>query len=237
MSIRPSKALLCYHGTGAKGSIFSIQMARICYQLRDEFEFIFLDGPIEGVAGPGVLPMFDGHEPYYCWFAGTSTSIEDSMDLIHASVQQTVDDWKKSRAGTGSEIVGAIGFSEGALALLITLWQQQQRSLGPWLPKLQFAVLSCCFFPNVVSTWLNARAQELGSTKAYVDIPTLHIHGNRDFCLGRSRKLVRNHYRPKFATIVQTEAGHHLPAKKEEVTEVVRHILRLSQASAIVMPS
>lgn len=74
-------------------------------------------------------------------------------------------------------------------------------------------------------------------SKAHIDVPMLHILGNRDFCLGRARKLVRNHYRPNFATVVRTEAGHHLPTRKDEVAEVVKHILRLSGVSGIDMPN
>lgn len=227
MHARPSKALLCFHGTGSKGAIFNVQMARICFLLRNEFEFIFFDAPMECAAGPGVLPMFAGHEPYYCWFSGAGTTIDDSMETINAAVKDAVDKWQANKINPEAEIVGGIGFSEGALALAMLLWQQQQ-GLVSWLPQLQFAVMSCCFFPNEASLWLNAKAKEDGRSKAHIDVPTLHIHGNRDFCVGRARKLVRNHYQPGFATVVQAETGHHLPTRKEEVAEVVKHILRLS---------
>lgn len=235
MSSNPSKALLCFHGTGSKGAIFNVQMARICFLLREKFEFIFLDGPMECAAGPGVLPYFVNQEPYYCWFGGEGQTIENSMHKINASVKQTVDKWSMTKDNPDAEIVGAIGFSEGALALSMMLWQQQH-GLVSWLPRLQFATMSCCFFPNEASLWLNARAQDYGLSKAHIDVPTLHIHGNRDFCLGRARKLVRNHYQPSFATVVKTEAGHHLPTRKEEVAEVVSHILRLSENSSIDAP-
>ncbi len=236
MSKRPSKALLCFHGTGSKGSIFNIQMARICFLLEDAFEFIFLDGPMECAAGPGVQPMFSGQEPYYCWFSGDGTTIDDSIKRISASVKQTIDQWRATNGNSRSEIVGAIGFSEGALALSLMLWQQQQ-GMVPWLPRLLFATMSCCFFPNEASLWLNARAQAHGISEARINVPTLHIHGNRDFCLGRARKLVRNHYQPDFATVILTEAGHHLPTRKHEVAEVVKQILRLSETSPIGVPS
>ncbi|KAI1374306.1 DUF341 domain protein [Hypoxylon crocopeplum] len=231
-SRRSPKALLCFHGTGSKGAIFNVQMARICFLLGNTFELIFLDGPMECAAGPGVLPTFSGQEPYYCWFHGDGTTIDDNMKKINASVEQAVGRWKATNSNPNAEIVGAIGFSEGALALSLMLWQQQQ-GLVPWLPRLQFAALSCCFFPNEASLWLNASALAHGMSKAHIDVPTLHIHGTRDFCLGRARKLVRNHYRPNFATVIQTEAGHHLPTRKDEVAEVVKHIMRLSEISTI----
>ncbi|KAF4620109.1 hypothetical protein G7Y89_g14713 [Cudoniella acicularis] len=180
--------------------------------------------------------MFNSQEPYYCWFGGNGTTIEDSMKKINTSVKQTVDQWKATNSNPDAEIVGAIGFSEGALALSMMLWQQQQ-CLVSWLPRLLFAAMRCCFFPNEASLWLNARAQAYGMSKAHIDVPTLHIHGNRDFCLGCARKLVRNHYQPNFATVIQTEAGHQLPTRKDEVAEAVKYILRLSEISAIDTPN
>lgn len=242
----PKKALLCFHGTGAKGSIFNVQMARICYQLGDTFEFIFLDGPLECGPGPGVLPMFSGQEPYRGWFGGHDVSIDDSIRKINEAVQKSLHDWRKSNVDADIDIVGGVGFSEGGLALTMMLWlqqeqqqrrqqqqqQQQQQALLSALPPLQFAAISCCFFPREASMWLNARAQAEGETAALIDVPTLHIHGNRDFCLGRARQLVRNHYRPQCATIVQVDTSHHMPTQKDDVAEVVKHIRRLAGIEA-----
>lgn len=225
---------MCFHGTGSTGAIFNVQLARICYLLREEFEFIFVDGPLECGAGPGVLPMFAGQGPYYCWFGGGdgTTTIDESMKAINGVVREAVGRWRATKRGDDNdrdaEIVGGLGFSEGALTLAMLLWEQQQ-GLVPWLPRLRFAALSCCFFPHEASLWLSARAQDLGLGKAHIDVPTLHIHGNRDFCLGRARKLVRTHYKPEYATVVQVDGGHQLPTKKEEVHAVVQHILRLRQ--------
>ena len=237
----PKKGLLCFHGTGSKGSIFHVQMARICYQLDDAFEFIFLDGPRECAPGPGVLPMFSGQEPYYGWFGGHDVSIDDSLREIHGAVERGLDDWRKSNADADVDIVGGVGFSEGGLVLTMMLWLQQeqrrnkeQQVLLSALPPLQFAAISCCFFPREASLWINARAQAEGKTTALIDVPTLHIHGNRDFCLGRARQLVRNHYRPQCATIVQVDTSHHLPTQRDDVAEVVKHIRRLAGVESSV---
>lgn len=231
---KPSKAVICFHGTGSKGSIFQVQLARICNLLANNFHFIFVDGPLESAAGPGILPTFANSEPYHSWFGGHGMTIEESLQGIRARVKAAVDQWTAIHPEV--EIVGGIGFSEGALALAILLWDQQQqqhhgelRQSG--LPPLCFAVMSCCYFPNEASLWLNARAHELGLSRALIDVPTLHIHANRDFCLGRARKLVRMHYQPEFSTVVVTEAGHHLPAKKEEVAEIVELIIKLDETA------
>ena len=231
MSKKHRKVILCFHGTGSKGAIFRVQMARICSLLGSEFDFLFLDGPLECAAGPGVLPLFANQEPYYCWFAGSGTTIDDSMAKIIASVEESIDQWKTANPDIDAEFVGGIGFSEGALALSLLLWMQQQ-GLAPSLPRLSFAVLSCCFFPAEASKWLAERANAQGEPQACINVPTIHVHGNRDFCLGRARRLVRNNYKSDYATVLMTEAAHHLPTKKNEVADVVDHILRLSKATA-----
>jgi len=141
------KALVCFHGTGSKGQIFRVQLARLTAQLRDMFEFIYIDGPKTCAAGPGVLPTFAGEEPYYCWFAGHSSSMEEDLAEIDRAVQNGIKEWRTSRAKEGLEqeveIVGGIGFSEGSLALVMMLWQQQQQAECTW--PLRFAVLTCCF--------------------------------------------------------------------------------------------
>jgi hypothetical protein len=111
------------------------------------FEFIYIDGPKTCAAGPGVLPTFAGEEPYYCWFAGHSSSMEEDLTEIDRAVQKGIEEWRRARAEEGLEqeveIVGGIGFSEGSLALAMMLWQQQQQENCTW--RLRFAVLTCCF--------------------------------------------------------------------------------------------
>lgn len=141
------KALVCFHGTGSKGQIFRVQLARLTAQLRDKFEFIYIDGPKTCAAGPGVLPTFAGEEPYHCWFAGHGSSMEEDLEEIDRVVQKGIQEWRRARAEEGLEqevkIVGGIGFSEGSLALAMMLWQQQQQENSTW--RLRFAVLTCCF--------------------------------------------------------------------------------------------
>lgn len=141
------KALVCFHGTGSKGQIFRVQLARLTAQLRDMFEFIYIDGPKTCAAGPGVLPTFAGEEPYYCWFAGHGSSMEEDLTEIDRAVQKGIKEWRRTRAEKELEqeveIVGGIGFSEGSLALAMMLWQQQQQADCSW--RLKFAVLTCCF--------------------------------------------------------------------------------------------
>lgn len=113
--------------------------------------------------------------------------------------------------------MGETGFSEGALALSMMLWEQQH-PMG-WrivlATTLGFRRDKLLLLPNEALLWLNARAQGYGLGKALMKVPMLHIYDNRDICLGRAQKLVRT-------TAFQMDAGHHLPTKKEEVMDFRR---------------
>ncbi|GAB7323028.1 hypothetical protein MBLNU13_g05550t1 [Cladosporium sp. NU13] len=228
------KALVCFHGTGSKGQIFRVQLARLTAQLRDMFEFIYIDGPKTCAAGPGVLPTFAGEEPYYCWFAGHGSSMEDDLAEIDRAVQKGIKEWRMARREQGLEedveIVGGIGFSEGSLALAMMLWQQQQQANCTW--PLRFAVLTCCFFPREASLWLHAqgKAAGMGEGQGRIDVPTVHVHGDRDFCLGRARKLVREHCHSNRTQVVTVDAAHHLPTQPADIARVVDHIRALAMS-------
>lgn len=89
--------IFCFHGTGSKGQIFRIQLARITAQLRDMFEFIYFDGPKKCAVRPDVLPTPAGEEPYYCWFAGHSSSMEEDLAEIDRAVQKRIKEWQTAR--------------------------------------------------------------------------------------------------------------------------------------------
>jgi pimeloyl-ACP methyl ester carboxylesterase len=62
----PKPRILCLHGGGTSATVFAIQTIRL-RRLLPNFEFIFLSGPFESGPGPGVLPYFEGMDPYFRW--------------------------------------------------------------------------------------------------------------------------------------------------------------------------
>jgi hypothetical protein len=62
--IPPSKAVLCLHGLGASSVIFRLQLTKLRFALKTNFEFVFIDAPNLAVAGPGMLPLFTGAGPF-----------------------------------------------------------------------------------------------------------------------------------------------------------------------------
>ncbi|KAF2419566.1 hypothetical protein EJ08DRAFT_642576 [Tothia fuscella] len=222
----PSKALLCLHGTGSNGRIFRLQMSQIRLALKDEFEFVFVDAPYPAPAGPGVLPMFQGADPFFGWFRGEDATMEARIEAVDMAVRNGVKEWESAKKDVNTKIVGVIAFSEGALVASLLLWQQQLGQI-PWLPRLQFAVLVCCYFAQEVSVHLIAEARKHGMDKALINVPTLHVHGRRDFALSRARKLIATHYAPEFVELLEFDGGHQLPSTSADRQKLVARILNM----------
>ena len=68
----------------------------------------------------------------------------------------------------------------------------------------------------------------MGEGQGRIDVPTLHVHGDRDFCLGRARKLVREHCHSNRTQVVTVDAAHHLPTQPADTARVVDHIRALA---------
>lgn len=232
----PSKALLCFHGTGSSSEIFKVQLSRMRLGLsNNDVELIFVDAPFPSPPGPGVLPLFADAGPFYSWFGTQNPTIEGALPSIHNTVRKAVARWEATKQNPDARIVGFLSFSEGALVSTLLLWQQQL-DLVPWLPDMQFAVLICCYFADEATSYLRADAKAHGYTnsdppEAWIDVPTLHLHGLRDFCLVRARKLVKNHYRRDYAHVIEFDGGHHCPTNKAVCDEVVQRILMLERSS------
>ncbi|KAL7910355.1 serine hydrolase FSH [Trichoderma velutinum] len=222
-SAGPSRALLCFHGTGSSGHIFRVQLSRMRLALGKDTELIFVDGPHPSTAGPGVLPLFADEGPFYSWFGAQAPTIEGALPKIHESVRKAVQQWEETKQNPEARIVGFLSFSEGALVSALLLWQQQL-GLVPWLPEMQLAVLICCYFADEATSYLRADATLHGRQDTFIDIPTVHLHGRRDFCLARARKLVTNHCRPENVHVVEFDGGHHCPTKKDVYEKVAEHI-------------
>ncbi|EHA55894.1 hypothetical protein MGG_08360 [Pyricularia oryzae 70-15] len=196
----PTKAILCLHGGGTSGNIFRMQLAKIRLQLKDEFEFVFMDAPYPADAGPGILPIFAAAAPFFGWFGGSSADIDGRLETINTSVRAAIEGWAASRT-TLATIVGILAFSEGALAASMLLWQQERGRL-PWLPVVRFAVLISCFFPDQAAAYMAADEAATGHERTLIRVPTLHLHGRQDFALARMRKLVSERCDPDTARVV-----------------------------------
>ena len=139
--------IACFHGGGSKGAIYEVQCAQLAGLLKNDFQFVFFDGPFESGPGPGILPAFRDYKPFRSWFKRDGSEVEQSdgggYDISGRDGVERV--WKlMEAAGPGGEWVGVMGFSQGTrITSGLLLDQQQRTSLGELgsTPQLKFGVL------------------------------------------------------------------------------------------------
>lgn len=122
--------LACFHGGGSNKEIFEVQCSQLENLLKSEFEFHFFDGPFIRDAGPGVLPAFEGYEPFHNWFkvADDGTYLLSDGSGYDESGRDGIARVKTLMKERGGEWVGAIGFSQGT-RVVAGLLLDQQRSI------------------------------------------------------------------------------------------------------------
>nr|OQO32414.1 hypothetical protein B0A51_00199 [Rachicladosporium sp. CCFEE 5018] len=205
----PKKALLCLHGAGSSGPIFKIQLARIRLALKHDYDFVFATAPNPSIAGPG-MQLFAGAGPFYRWFSPDTGAGETGISSLHASVRSAVEVWEAGKKDPEAEIVGVVGFSQGAVAATLLMWQQQGGEI-PWLSKLQFGVFICSDLTEEVTRWLDEEAVKRGEEKAVLRQPTLHLHGLKDPYLAKGRRMMAGHYDEASMVKIEFDGGHHCP--------------------------
>jgi len=150
----PLPRIACFHGGGSTAPIFKVQCGRLQGELKNDFEFVFFEGPFDCGAGPGVLPFFNEktYAPYKSWFKS-----RESLD--GSGYEETGKDgvervWQLIRdAGPGGEWVGAMGFSQGSRIVGGLLLDQQLRAQAGFRNdiELKFGILCMGSGPPMVS--------------------------------------------------------------------------------------
>ena len=225
MSSTRKPLLLCIHGGGTSGAIFHAQLRNIRSRLQD-YEFIFVNAPREGPAGPGVLPLFANSGPYYWWFgagwnrstkAGSQAGSNDELQggaLMEDAVLRDL----AAQGRSPRDVVGLMGFSEGALASTLLLWRiglcLQRDYVGrptAW-QSLRFATLLCPGYrPDVVHM--------VGPES--IQIPTVQLHGLHDPLLPGSRELMQCYRNDGNSRVLEFDGGHHVPTNALDLDNLV----------------
>ncbi|KAK2059494.1 oxidoreductase [Colletotrichum caudatum] len=198
--------ILCLHGGGASAMIFQIQLIRLSRVLEPQFEFVFLDGPIEGEPGPGVLPVFEGCGPYRRWvmddpsLAAEEAQLqkETAMELLKVYVQQT------------GPYVGLMGFSQGARAAASLLLEQQRQ---PFVPYSLFGVFLCGTYPPFVPD------------DDKIEAPTVHAVGLFDPWKPASEELIELCSEQSTRQVVRFPGGHHLPNAPDTIQNIAAMVI------------
>ncbi|KAK2010237.1 oxidoreductase [Colletotrichum eremochloae] len=200
--------ILCLHGGGTSAMIFQIQLIRLSRVLEPQFEFVFLDGPIESEPGPGVLPVFEGCGPYRRWVTDDPSvpaeelerQKETVMELLKMYIQQT------------GPYVGVMGFSQGARAAASVLLEQQRQ---PFVPYNLFGVFLCGTYPPFVPDDDKIRA------------PTVHVVGLFDPWKPASEELIELCSEQSTRQVVRYPGGHHLPNAPDTIQNIAAMVMGL----------
>ncbi|KAL8809936.1 MAG: hypothetical protein Q9223_002783 [Gallowayella weberi] len=215
--------LLCLHGGGTSGYIFDIQTRRLQRALAKHFRFVFVDGPFECAAGPGVLPFFEGMGPYRRWINQDGCDEDKVRPLL-----------KQKMAEDGGNFVGVLGFSQGARLALGLLHEKQERRAEAF-DEFGFGVFICgtypplglssALFPVTPTAQFESQYWE-EKHKNILSIPTVHVIGNKDPFLHKSQ-LLSKCSDPTSTTILEFSMGHHLPVAPADTQRLANRVIAL----------
>lgn len=184
---------------------------------------VFVDAPFECPAGPGVLPFFEGMGPYKRWISEDG----DDEGKVRPLLQQTM-------AEDGGNFVGVLGFSQGA-RLALGLLREKQEKHPEAINDFGFGVFICGTYPPLgLSSALFPVTPTAQFESQYweekhgsiIDIPAIHVIGNKDPYSHKSRLLVRCS-KPSSATVMEFDTGHHLPVIPADTQRLGDGIIKL----------
>jgi predicted esterase len=257
--------ILCLHGGGTNARIFRSQCRVIRASLRNQFRLVFAEGPFLARPGPDVTSRYEKHGPFRGWLlsaaenaSGTDSELRAAQvvahiqDALHTAI--CADDLQ----GATGEVVGLLGFSQGAKVAASILYAQQvcqQHLLGSsatvW-PDFRFAVLMAgrgplvwllpgvATPPGFISAAQPATAvlsdDGMGPAERLdlLQLPTLHVHGLHDTALELHRRLLKRYFRADSVSLLEWQGGHRVPIRTLHVDELVEGILKVAREAQVL---
>ena len=211
--------ILCLHGSGVNATVFKFQTQVFRNLLSKTFDFVFLDAPFERAAGDGVLPFFDGCEPFFRW-----KSKSDDNIFTHEEVEPEVKKLIEKTLKMGDDWVGILGFSQGGRLAAGLLAEQERREEETGEGEgegFKFGVF--LMTPNPPMTELVY--EDSGIEK--IRVPSVNIVGKQDKWYELSKTMHAEYFEDESAKLVEFDIGHRLPNEPKDVLSIVREILRL----------
>ncbi|CAG8972566.1 hypothetical protein HYALB_00011416 [Hymenoscyphus albidus] len=212
----PLPVILCLHGGGSNATVFNIQSLRIQRLLSNTFTFVFLDGPSVTSAGAGVIPTFQGCDPYFRWFKG-----DRDINIMPSETRSQVSralTFINSEPELGS-VVAFLGFSQGGKLGAGLLWEQMLKGTeSGW--DFKFGIICNAISPPMTEI----RGEDEGKR---VQIPTLHVVGLEDEWRESSRSLFGGFFDGARSKKMEFGVGHRLPTAENETKDVADEILRI----------
>ena len=256
--------ILCLHGGGTNARIFRIQCRTLSQQLGRHFRLIYAEAPFATARpGPDVTAVFSKYGPFRQWLLQVDDIEDEDMAFeagarIHESLADAVaaDDLR----GATGDVIGLLGFSQGARVAASVLYNQQIRhqqfsslnTIG--LPYFHFAVLLAgrgqliWLDPDLPMPLGTVSPLTTGVLPLPVDdapnwnglarrdrlyLPTIHVHGLNDAGLDLHRKFITRCCLPGSETVVKWHGEHRVPIKSNDVSAVVEQIYRLAKQTGV----
>ncbi|KAF2845867.1 hypothetical protein T440DRAFT_459541 [Plenodomus tracheiphilus IPT5] len=173
MATQPSLAgsaakptILAFHGSGSNATVHTVQLARLMRFIKSYFNVESLQAPFPSPAGPGILPFFEGCDPFYRWLPPTEKITLEAMHTgnsthilapeVESLIASTI---QRIQSTTGSKVVGLIGFSQGTKVVagllrgleirraMLAAGEEEVRKTGSWLDDILFGVSICGSYP------------------------------------------------------------------------------------------
>ncbi|GAB1319984.1 Esterase LovG [Madurella fahalii] len=212
--------VLFLHGSGTNAAIFRTQSRKLAALLSPHFDLVYLDAFLPGPPGPGVLPFFEGAEPYLKWLCDSTP-----QDEAQYWADRATDGGGGNGTGTGlgrlvaeyerlGPFVGVIGFSQGAKAGMYLLQRLEELSLRG------LDAIGVRFFLAVCGT---ARPREGGSMLGTVGVESIHVIGDEDPWKEAGEALVE-YFEPALKKVVRFKGGHHMPTE-DDVNKFVAELV------------
>jgi predicted esterase len=200
--------ILCLHGGGSSAAIFKCQLRLLQKALQTQFQLVFIDAPLEANAGPGILPVFEGCDPYYRWASDDQNLTphqrqEEELQALHY-VQDIMHEYGPF------EVV--LGFSQGARVAAALLSQ------GALVAESLLFVFICGTYP----LFATPSPQHMHMLPTRVSV---HYIGQHDPWRSESEQLLETCSRWSSVKVVKSIGGHHIPTQKHKVAELAEAVM------------
>ncbi|KAL1838453.1 hypothetical protein VTJ49DRAFT_2650 [Mycothermus thermophilus] len=203
------------HGSGTNADIFRLQARKLHALLEPHFHLIYLNAPIPCPPGPGVLPFFEGCDPYLAWLDDTTPASEQAfwagneIANLAREIRQLGD------------VVAIVGFSQGAKIAMEVVRRLEEEGSSSSSPSPVKIVLSICgtapFHGGLIGGGgkgeqdpeREALYQE-SLKRGVVKAESVHWIAERDPWKAESDKLV-DFFDETTRKVIRARGGHHMP--------------------------
>ncbi|KAI0439715.1 serine hydrolase FSH [Xylaria telfairii] len=207
--------ILCLHGSGTSAEIFRIQAIRLSRLLQSHFDLVYVDGFMDTGPGPGVLPFFEGMEPYKRWLTDKDGEKEERP---WSDLGRLVELFNRQ-----GPFVGIIAFSQGAKAAThLVRWLEQRGQ------QLDFVAL----FGGTVPSRLSIGTEEWAELiKPAIITRSIHVIGDDDPWRSENEALM-DHYDKPTRSLIRFNGGHHMPVDPDINEKLAKLIIACHKESS-----